>query len=283
MGARELIRFYLQIDYDIDGFVVYTDERAGKVLGRSDRTILNYRHELVRKGLITSTTERNPRSKHYQASLIDLNPTITLLAQRCLKKRTQQTYPSHMKNPSHGENLQQMGLYDESASEPSDDESDHKSHVKNPSEPCEENDQTVRNSLPNRAKDTSQIEGSFKVVKKTTEVVRSGLLKENDPVQAVMKAARVVVDGTEDADHVLSEHYEKPIREYIQRLGVEVLIDDLLSLVGKNIKRPLDYCMKRRDEYACKWEMMTREAAHQRTKQQTELRILDRFLQNPED
>ena len=109
--------------------------------------------------------------------------------------------------------------------------------------------------------------------------LREKLLSEADQVNAVKKAAYEIVRGKEDCRHVFNRTYTKRIRDFIEKLGSPVLIDDLLSLVGKDINFPLDYCLERKvDETACRWEMMSRRATHERTKQDHGVGAAGRYL-----
>lgn len=65
------------------------------------------------------------------------------------------------------------------------------------------------------------------------------------PIQAIKKAAwevSVLRDGSRN--HVWNKHYDEGIREVLPTLGAEALVQDMLSLKGKRIKFPLDYCLK---------------------------------------
>lgn len=70
------------------------------------------------------------------------------------------------------------------------------------------------------------------------------------PLQAIKKAAWEVSSlETKDRRHVFSKQYDKDIRTYIKEIGVKPLIMDLLSLQGKGVEYPLDYCMKSEPEH----------------------------------
>lgn len=78
------------------------------------------------------------------------------------------------------------------------------------------------------------------------------------PLQAIKKTAWEVSSlRTDDRRHVFSRHYDMDIRFYIKEISVKALVLDLLSLRGKNVEYPLDYCMKSEPGHRwARWEQI---------------------------
>lgn len=119
--------------------------------------------------------------------------------------------------------------------------------------------------------------------------LREQLLSEPDPIQSVKKAAYEVVKGRANARHVFASGkdglIDTTIEEYLGKLDVATLVDDLLGMVGKDVEFPIKYCTTRQqDEDAPRWEMMARERKWQETKNDDSIAgPIERFLGGPGD
>ena len=73
--------------------------------------------------------------------------------------------------------------------------------------------------------------------------------------------------------HVFNKKYDEDLRKFITSLGAVVLVEDLLSLEGRGIDFPLDYCMKEEvGKRVSRWEAASIEASRL---EHSEVRVAD--------